>query len=207
MPSGNDFDNVNHSIYHGASIQGENRWYGTIQDAIDASDLGDTVSVVSGPFDENLQINKSISLKGVQNNINPINGRSNVETILNGDTASTIRILQNTSDVTINGFIIENSGDYYTDAGIHLSSNNNQINDVILINNKYGIFFDQVGINTIENSIIQKNYYGIRMQFSNNNTVTNNILSEGNYHGIQHFAQGRGSQAMQPGGRPVYCFH
>jgi len=100
----NDWDNVDQTIYHAATIQGSNRWYGTIQDVIDVSSINDEIRAVSGIFNENLLINKSISLTGAQKDVNPINGRSNKETILDGATLSTIRIIQNTSDVIINGF-------------------------------------------------------------------------------------------------------
>jgi len=103
----NTFTNVNYSIYHGANVQGTTKWYGTIQDAIDAASEGDSVSVVPGPFTENVVINKSIDFKGYQTGDNPVNGRTGRETILDGGTTSTIIVSQGTENVTIDGFTIQ----------------------------------------------------------------------------------------------------
>jgi hypothetical protein len=104
--SSNTFTSVNYSIYHGANVDGTLKWYGTIQDAIDDADADDSVSVVPGPFTENIIINKSIDFYGYQKNDNPVNGRTGRETVLDGDTTSTIVVSQGTENVTIDGFTI-----------------------------------------------------------------------------------------------------
>ena len=104
--SGNFFNNVNYSKYHGATIQGTSTWYGTIQDALDLALEEDTVSVEPGLFSELVHINKSVTFNGAKSGDNPTGGRSGEETILDGDTVSPIRIDQETENVTIDGFTL-----------------------------------------------------------------------------------------------------
>lgn len=103
---GNIFSDVNYSIWHGASVLGTDRWYGTIQDAIDQSADGNTINVVAGPFSENVIVNKSINLHGALDGVNPIDGRDGEETVLDGGTTSAIVVASGTKNVDIDGFTI-----------------------------------------------------------------------------------------------------
>jgi parallel beta-helix repeat protein len=52
------------SLYHAARVVRTDMYYGSIQDAIDVAVSGDTIMVFSGMYDEQLAINKRVTLDG-----------------------------------------------------------------------------------------------------------------------------------------------
>ena len=96
--------------------------YTTIQDAINAASAGDTITVHSGVYNENITIDKALTLKSDA-------GASN--TTIAGDGGATIRITA--SNVTIEGFAITNHNGYNaivaTDVS-HIAIRNNVIVDI-----------------------------------------------------------------------------
>ena len=89
-------------LYVGGSGPGN---YTKIQDAIDASSDGDMVFVFddSSPYYEKVEVNKKIDLVGENKNTTIIDG---------GGTGDVINI--SAHRVTISGFTIRNSGDFFT---------------------------------------------------------------------------------------------
>ena len=82
------------TLYIGGSGPGN---YSTIQDAIDMASVGDTVFVYSGLYYENLIVNKTIDLIGINKETSIIDGNGS------GD------VVKITSDfVNIKGFTIQN---------------------------------------------------------------------------------------------------
>ena len=116
--SGDDEDNVGpelptESRGGGRGITryvGSDQTYKNIQDAVDASQSGDTVRVYAGSYSENVVVNKGISIIG--------NGTKN--TTINGSySGSVITIKSNWCNVS--GFFITGSGSNFgVDAGIKL---------------------------------------------------------------------------------------
>jgi len=146
----------------------------TIQEAIDAAESGDTIYVFNGTYFENVVIDKSIDLIG----------ENKTNTIINGRGAGNV-IKINAENVIIQGFSIQHSGLIFPNAGINLSSNNNVIEDNILMNNFYGMTLYVSSENTIRRNIIKNNdHCGIYMSKSSNNTITNNTIQYHNYNGI-----------------------
>lgn len=90
--------------------------YGTIQDAVNGANPGDTLLASAGTYAENVTVNKALTIEGAQHGVNAQNGRSGAESIVtgtgnNGDTPFYITA----SGVTIDGFTIEgatNSNDF-----------------------------------------------------------------------------------------------
>ncbi|WP_299399152.1 right-handed parallel beta-helix repeat-containing protein [Pelagibius sp.] len=80
-------------------IEGE-----SIQAAIDAASDGDTILVGPGTYDENLTIDKQITLIGAQSGIDPTGGggRGGAETVINGNIAVTV----GADNATIDGFTL-----------------------------------------------------------------------------------------------------
>ena len=76
----------------------------TIQEAIDAAEDGDTILVPAGTYDENLTIDKQVTLIGAQSGIDPTGdgGRSGAETVINGNIAVTL----GADGATIDGFTL-----------------------------------------------------------------------------------------------------
>ena len=76
----------------------------TIQEAIDAAEDGDTILVPAGTYDENLTIDKQVTLIGAQNGIDPTGdgGRGGEETVINGNIAVTV----GADGATIDGFTL-----------------------------------------------------------------------------------------------------
>jgi len=148
--------------------------FSTIQKAIDAADTGDTIFVTNGTFKENIVIDKSIVLVGEDRNITIIDGRG---------TGNTIKV--NANFVTIKGFTIQNSGIYYPNSGINLSSNNNIIEKNLITDNFYGITLYFSNRNVISNNTIQNDdHCGIYLSSSSNNTIINNTIRNNVYNGI-----------------------
>jgi parallel beta-helix repeat protein len=123
--------------------------YTTIQAAVDGAISGDTIQVSPGTYNENINVNKQVSIISTD-------GASDTSVIAASGYDHVFNVTA--AGVTINGFSI--SGAINVDmAGIYLSSNNN-----ILINNEvsenwHGIYLDssndnEVNSNTGSNNII-----------------------------------------------------
>ncbi len=86
-------------------------YFTTIQAAIDdaATQNGDTITVAAGTFVENVTINKSLTLTGVQADV-PVSGRTAA-----GAGESTIHglVIVSASNVEVNGFTLTNPGQTY----------------------------------------------------------------------------------------------
>ena len=85
----------------GGKIFGVNA-FSTIGDAISAVSSGGTIHVMAGSYPENINISKSVNLRGFNADINPNNTSRVPEAIINGS------ITVNANNVSINGFTIHN---------------------------------------------------------------------------------------------------
>lgn len=155
----NSFSNVDYSVYSGINIEGTSDWYGTIQDAIDVAINEDTLSIVSGTFNENILINKSITIKGSNNGVNPTTSSRREETIIDGDTTSAIRIIQGTSNVVIDGLTIQipNKSPASNEAGVLIQPGSTNIN---IKNNIFENITDGPGSDTIGDETYAIMVYG-----------------------------------------------
>jgi parallel beta-helix repeat protein len=169
--------------------------YPTIQSAVDAASTGDTIHVKSGTYNENLTIDKQITLAG----------ENRANTIITANTDNpTITIT--TNNVTVTGFTItgSNTGVYITadnctltnnniedcSKGIHAQKDADQFfqyidikNNTITNNNEEGILFDGTGtpfIFNITGNIITGNGYGVRTVDSYRCLIQNNTITDNN---------------------------
>ncbi len=143
--------------------------YTKIQDAINASEDGDTIRVWEGTYYENVVVNKSVSLIG--------NGSE--ETVIDGGGEGIVVLVSsNWSNVT--GFTIQESGSgEWRDAGIRVDSSHNTISDTICSNNEHGILlYYQAGNNTlINNTCLENRDRGIALRKASDNILTSNNCS------------------------------
>jgi len=141
--------------------------YETIQEAINAANIGNTIYVRNGTYYEHVVVNKTISLVG--------ENKSN--TIIDGKGSGNV-ISVTADDVNIRGFTIQSSGWTISQSGVHVyHSSGNKISDNALRNNLYGIHLYYSGENTVVNNTILDNRYGISLTSATNNVVSNNNFS------------------------------
>jgi parallel beta-helix repeat protein len=166
------------TLYVGGS--GPNN-YTSIQSAVKDANAGDTVYVFddSSPyyFSNTMVIRDSIKLIG-ENKETTIIDQNKESSVMK---SSIIDIYAD--EVTISGFTIRNSGDFYYDYGIEIITDNNNISGNIIENNYIGIVitgYDTYGhYNIISNNIIKSNYNGgILLYNSINNVISNNTFSD-----------------------------
>ena len=146
--------------------------YTTIQDAINAANESDTIYVYSGTYNENIVVNKSLTLSG---------GGSGSTTI-NGEGDHTLKV---TSDnVTISGFKIKNTdGSSYACIQLYYVINC-QINDIIAQYGGNTLYLVGSNTNTIEDNTIESGNIGIFFSNSDGNIITNNYIQNNNAYGI-----------------------
>jgi nitrous oxidase accessory protein len=162
-------ENLGNILYVGGSGSGN---YSKIQDAIDDATDGDTVFVYddSSPYNENIQVYKSISLIGENRD----------STIINGENPYSVIVLSSDS-ITFTGFTLKNTGDasvgIFVDGASGCSIYNNKITDIftgIRLFNKDKICSDN---EITDNIILSSTAFGIELQNSNNNTISFNTVS------------------------------
>ena len=169
-----------------AHIVGNATVYSTIQAAVDAAVAGQTITVDSGTYPEQVSIFKQLTIKGAQTGVD---ARSNVrgtgESIVSGANSGgkfTSAFKIGANDVVIDGFTVQGENVAATDTGAGIVINPNIsgthiINDIIQ-NNSTGLYLANASAS--DAALIQHNV------FSNNNngaTDTNNggraIYSDG----------------------------
>ena len=145
-----------------------------IQDAIDYANSGDIILVGSGIYHENIVIDKSISLIGLDKQNTIIDGRG---------AGNVIKI--NSNNVEIYNLSIQSSGIYFPNSGINCSSDNNIIQNNIIKNCFYGITLYYSNYNTIQNNFIKETYNcGIYITNSSSNSFLDNVIYNHTYNGI-----------------------
>ncbi len=173
--------------------------YTSIQDAIDNSNSGDTILVNPGTYNENLNINKPLTI--VSNSEIP-----DKTTVQASENDNVFYITSN--NVIIRGFSItgthgpSKAGIYLDEVeeciitnnilsnnenGIELvsSSNNILINNTIKSNTFDGIFLERSNNNELRNNSIYFNIWnGIVLEASNNNRFSNNTINSNRLDGI-----------------------
>ena len=147
----------------------------TIQGAIDAWETGDgAIEVPAGTYTENVNIGKSLTIKGASGSIVIVNALSS--------SGSVFTVTANS--VSISGFTITGASDG-GQAGIYLGAGvaNCNIFDNILTGNYDGIWLGSgSNHNTLTDNTLSSNYQGFEVYISSDNTFTNNIAnSNANY--------------------------
>ena len=153
--------------------------YETIQEAINAASVGDTLYVRNGTYYEHVVVNVTITLLG--------ENKSN--TIIDGEGRGSV-ILVTADDANIKGFTIQNSGreSITKQSGIRIdNSRGNKISDNIIKNSLYGIYIDHSHENSILNNTVSDNGHGIYLDVASNNLVSHNEALR-NTHGIALFS-------------------
>jgi parallel beta-helix repeat protein len=145
----------------------EGPWNGTqdhpyqhIQDAIDDASGGELIYVFSGMYQENVIVDKLLTLTGENRSITIIDGmyEDAVIQIINGGT-------------TILNFTIKNSGGYKDNAGIKVDADNVSITACTIYRTKTGIYVNNTSNNTITNCVFHTNGEGIFLKSSSANEI------------------------------------
>jgi eukaryotic-like serine/threonine-protein kinase len=138
-----------------------------IQAAIAWAMPGDTITVESGLYPENIRIDKKINLVGIDSGggtpvIDPGKNGNGIEILADG--------------CSVSGFEIQNSNLL---SGIRVGSNGNTVSDNVLKNNAQGIYLISTGKNFITGNIITGSLQaGISLEDSKDNTIEGNRVTD-----------------------------
>lgn len=143
--------------------------YGIISEAINNADEKDTIVVKGGTYNEELVIDKQITLKGEE-----IDGEMPV--IFGADSAVTIEA----SGVDLGHFAVKSDG-----IGIFVLSDNNRIHGNKVFDNKIGILVQNVEDNEISsNDVFENDIFGIIVYLAENNRLWSNDIYKNGYYGL-----------------------
>jgi len=142
--------------------------YLSIQAAINNASAGDVIEVQSGMYNENVVVNRTLSLKGIGMPLVNASGSGTVITIASGGS-------------TVDGFNVTRSGADWNggdaDSGIKIKSDNNSVLNSTAGFNNYGVYVFESVNNTIESNSVYSNTEGIYLLYSLNNSLIGNNLS------------------------------
>jgi parallel beta-helix repeat protein len=144
-----------------------NRPYRSIQKAIDLAQDGDTIYIFEGVYNESLQINKQLSIVGLD--------RKNTTISKNIDGYR--YMIEITSDyVTLEDLNISDINGHIRTALLHITSDYVRLTGIRITQGKrWGVFLDHSNDNTIGYSTIDNmTETGIHAEYSNNNVLSSN---------------------------------
>jgi len=151
--------------------------YNTIQAAIEAAKDGEVVEVGSGAYNENVVVNKPITLRGVNTGegVPVVNGRGNGSTVV-----------LKADGIVLEGLYITNAGPYPS-SGIEVTSNDNVITENGVWNSDWvGIYLKGCTNTTISECISSNNGNdGILVFKAPGNVIRGNVVSNNGDDGIQ----------------------
>jgi len=150
--------------------------YTRIKYAIENASDGDTIFVYSGIYYENVIVDKSICLLGEKKNSTIIDGSMNKDKDVICVTTSHVDIEKFTIKNGKNGILID--GDY------NVVDKVNIVENIIIDNIRYGVFFFRSGYNNVLNNIISNNIYGIKAYEFCSNIIFGNVISSSSEAGI-----------------------
>lgn len=140
-----------------------------IQDAIDASEDGDTIRVHDGDYQETIRVEKSIDLIG--------NGSET--TSIGGSGFATVLYVSATWS-NISGFHITGSGKWVGNSGIQVNGENITLTNNTLTNNTFGIYIDNAKNCILEHNIMYNNgiyLSGTTEEWTSHNIGTSNTVN------------------------------
>ena len=175
--------------------------YKKIQEAVDKAAPGDTIMVSAGSYNENIVINKPLSIKS---------GKGSAYTVIRPLVKKEpVLKISDTANVTVAGFTMTGSDI----AGIQLLNARNvllsgdmakqNVNGIILshsdnntltgneayLNSYYGIYLDaSSGNKIIKNTADANNDKGIFLSHSDGNTIQDNVANRNRWNGIMLFS-------------------
>ena len=147
--------------------------FGTIQEAIDAAEIGSTIQVPAGVYYEHVIVNKTVSLIGEEGFASIIDGNNN---------GMVVEVTAN--NVLIEGFKVQNSGYGWDRNGIFVhDADNCTVRKNYLFNVCHNIKVgfshnSQVVENVVCGTMTKPTMYGIRIENSTECTVSNNNISD-----------------------------
>jgi nitrous oxidase accessory protein len=143
--------------------------YSNIQSAIDAASNGDTILVQSGTYNENVNVDKQLTLRGIGMPVVNAGGSENAITLA-------------ADGIRLEGFTATGGGHNVGDAGILITSNNNTLSgNNASSNNNDGIHLYSSSNNTINGNKASNNIFGINVEFSDSNTFSANNANLNDY--------------------------
>ena len=138
--------------------------YSTIQDAVNAADVGDTIFVRNGTYSEAVIVDKTVSIVG----------ENKEATVVDGLQASIV-INVAADYVNITGLKIING----VEKGISLGNSiGATITGNIVVDSQNGIDLEHSNQNTISNNILSNNFESIMLRDSSENVFLNNVLED-----------------------------
>jgi PGF-pre-PGF domain-containing protein len=145
----------------------------TIQAAVNAANSGNTIIVTDGTYNENVDVNKTVTLRSENGSATTnVNASDSLDYVFN----------VTVSNVTIDGFNVTGVTNFEA-AGIYLAySNNSIVRNNVVNNNSFGIVLDHSENGTLSSNIANNNnYYGIYLSSSSHTTLDDNDIYNNNY--------------------------
>jgi len=148
--------------------------YPTIQAAINAVNVGDTVFVEAGIYYENVVATKNVSLVGEDPSTTVIDG---------GGTGNVVDITAN--NVSIQKFTIR-KGHVPWNGGINIKNYNGAfLKNNKIIENRFGVILENSSNNEFSGNNFADNEYGIIAEGSSNNIISGNDFANNKYGALQ----------------------
>jgi MBG domain (YGX type)/Cadherin domain len=165
---GTDPDGAGPAVSFGANGDA----FATVQNGINAVDAGGTVRVYAGTYAEDLQIDKSISLLGPNDTINPNTGSRVAEAVLHPATSNpnpsvcTVMAYLTANNITIKGLSFDGDNPALT-SGIMIGSADVDACEIIAS-------YAGIGNVTVENNILDHSTYSAVDFYNSSGAVTSN---------------------------------
>lgn len=138
--------------------------YPTIQQAINAANDGDTITVGNGTYYEHVVVNKTLNIKGSGFESAQISGGVKISS----------------DNVDLSGFTVSDG-----ESGLMVYSINNTIHDNNITGNYFeGIYLYFSSGNSFTSNYITKNGYGVRLTHSGGNVFRNNSIFNNKWWGL-----------------------